>query len=132
MARTTPELVRGVIEVNDEIDLDPFISASNKLVTARCSDAGYDTDLLQEIETWLAAHFYAIRDPRTTFEGVGAAQLSYESKVDIGLKVTRYGQQAMRLDYAGGLASLDNTLNKITTNLTERKRITWLGSSNGS
>lgn len=117
MPRTTAPQVKGIIETDATIivvdaDLDPFIEVANELVTEKCTgDAGpdpaYTATRLELIERWLAAHFYAIRDPRTTNEKAGPVGAAYESKVDLGLDLTRYGQQAKILDTNGGLATLD-------------------------
>lgn len=130
MARTTPLLVAGVIEVDlDEIpDLTPFIDVANELVTEVCengpADPAYSLARLTYIETWLAAHFYAIRDPRTAIEGVGTLRTHYMHKVDLMLKQTTYGQQAMLLDTAGGLAALSNSMNDIKG---ARSGVYWVG-----
>ena len=107
MARTTPELVAGIIEVDTAIDLSPFILPANELVTELCVPAGYSDERLELIERWLSAHFYAIRDPRPVTERAGSVWFTAQSKVDLFLSVTHYGQQAMMLDTAGGLANLN-------------------------
>jgi hypothetical protein len=108
--RTTAALVAAIIEVDPSIDLDPFIFTASELVTEVCAIAGYTVERLELIERWLSAHFYAIRDPRTTNEKAGSVGASYESKVDLNLALTRYGQQAMLLDTQGGLAALNKSL----------------------
>lgn len=108
MARTDATKVGKVIEVDPTItDLTPFIDAANELVTELCEPEGYSEPRLTMIETWLAAHFYAVRDPRSTNEAAGSVSAAFESKVDLALNITRYGQQAMLLDTAGALASLN-------------------------
>jgi hypothetical protein len=87
--------------------LSPFIEAANQLVTDCCDGAGYASAKLELIERWLAAHFYAIRDPRVADERAGAVSASYMHRVGLHLAQTTYGQQAMLLDTAGGLALLN-------------------------
>lgn len=130
--RTTPDLVKGVIEVDEDSvsDLTPFIIDANLLVNQVCLESGYEEDHLTRIETWLAAHLYAIRDPRTTQETTGPISDMFQSKVDLGFDVTHYGQQAMRLDTDGNLAALNNSVKVVTVPLpvqNRKKRITWLG-----
>ena len=105
--RTTAEEIGKIIDLDETIsDLDPFINAANELVNEYCAVIStYTETRLTLIETWLAAHFYAIRDPRAASESVGVGA-SYQYKVDLNLSVTTYGQQAMLLDTAGGLAAL--------------------------
>lgn len=107
MARTTSALVEGIIEVDEDIDLTPFISIANELVTECCADAGYGDSRLVLIETWLAAHCYTIRDMRAESEKAADVTEKKQSKVDLGFDTSHYGQMAMRLDTAGGLAALN-------------------------
>lgn len=129
MPRTTSDLVKGICEVDVSIDLTPFITAANALVTEACVPAGYDANRLELIETWLAAHFYSIRDPRTIMEKAGEVFEQYENKVALGLNITRYGQQAMLLDTSHALAALSN-INQKALLTGKRKAILWLGKKN--
>lgn len=121
MARTTQQLVAATLtpaemdEVTD--DLIPFIEAANILVTRVCSfqknkdgSLYYDSAGLEIIERWLACHFYKIPNPSDLRRKVSEnAENVIESKVDLGLDVTRFGQQAKLLDTAGGLSRADET-----------------------
>jgi len=118
--RTTSGQVAEIIEVDVTIGLTPFMSVANELVTEVCSDAGYTDERLELIERWLSAHFYTNRDPRAVSEHAGPVGATYQSAVDLNLNTSHYGQTAMLLDTAGGLAGLNK----------QRKRIgsvTWLG-----
>lgn len=127
--RTDATLIGGVIEVDEGDLLDPFISAANELVTEACGDAGYSVDRLLMIETWLAAHFYSILRPRETGVRTGPVDVRYEQGMrqnqELGLKYTKYGQQAMILDTAGGLATIDNRIQRGGGKL----GVFWLGTS---
>lgn len=132
--RTTNELVEGVISVDDSISLTPFIAAASALVDRvkkvavdnalllpeESTDPDRDT-LLQQIETWLAAHFYAMRKPRPTSETAGPVQASYQSKVDLNLYLSHYGQMAIVLDTTGTLKALSKGQ--------VQSSVTWLGKS---
>tara|TARA_Y100000310_G_C20273391_1_gene619112 strand:- start:45 stop:449 length:405 start_codon:yes stop_codon:yes gene_type:complete len=117
MARTNATNIKAIIEVDTTIiaadsDLDPFISTANELVTEICTgtnapDPVYSATRLELIERWLAAHFYAIRDPRAKSEKAGSVGVAYRGKTDLNLSLTHYGQQAMMIDTNGGLARLD-------------------------
>lgn len=132
MARTTAALVAKIIEVDSSIivtpdtDFAPFIEWANAIITDVCVPLGYDDERLALIEKWLSAHAYAIRDPRITSEaaGKGAVSASYESKVDLNLNLTRYGQSAMVLDTKGGLASLQQ---KLLKGISIQPSITFIG-----
>jgi len=110
--RTTFTEVAKIIEVDATIstDLVPFIEAASHLVTKVCTNTGYDATDLEIIERWLAAHFYAIRDPRYLVERAGSVLAEYQNRVDLGLDVTTYGQQAMRLAYYGELGRLNDKI----------------------
>lgn len=123
--RTTAALVKGIIEVDEDTipDLDPFILTANELVTECCGSAGYTATRLELIERWLASHFYAIRDPRLAAETAGVSA-RYQHKVGLIFSVTTYGQQAMTLDTAGGLAALSK---RTEEGKAKSVGITWLG-----
>lgn len=119
--RTTSVLVGGIIEVDASIDLTPFITIANALVTEVCDDSSYTEERLELIERWLAAHFYTIRDPRPTSEKAGPVSVNYQSAVDLRLATSHYGQTAMMLDTAGGLALLNKSPAKRAVS------VSWLG-----
>lgn len=123
--RTTDEKVKEIIEVDTSISLTPFISIANDLVTECCTNltVDYTVAYLVKIETWLAAHFYSIRDMRTESERAGPVSEKFQSKVDVGFSTSHYGQAAMRLDYKGGLAGLDRKIRKGV----RVPSMTWLG-----
>ena len=125
--RTTETDVEDIIEVDEAIDLTPFIEVASALVDTHCEakNAAYTDDELELIERWLSAHFYAIRDPRALVEDLGRISTTIESKVHLGLNVTRYGQMAMIIDWYGGLAALNETMIKGGGN--RNVAITWLG-----
>jgi hypothetical protein len=124
--RTTDDLVEAIIEVDSSIVLTPFIAAANAIVTQCCSNlsVNYSTEELQQIETWLSAHMYTVRDGRAFREKAGSVSEELQSKVALGFSTSHYGQTAMRLDYYGGLAALDAS---ILRGRTKAPSVTWLG-----
>lgn len=133
MARTTAELVGGVIEVdsNAVASLAPFIAAASALVTRVCEPkydltSQDDIDALTLVETWLAAHFYAIRDNRVASEGVGSVHASYQHRLGLILAVTMHGQMAMSLDTSGALAAYSKQLEQ---GKNQTVGVSWLGTS---
>ena len=137
MPRTTEEDVQAICEVEEDVDLTPYIEMANELVTEVCEPVLRDglpfhsEARLTKIETLIAAHFYrCLWDQATTQEGVGSLQTSFEGKVDLRLQVTKYCQQAMVMDTSGALAALNNSLGSAMTDLPgagRRIRVTWLG-----
>jgi len=128
MARVTADEVGAIIDIIDDgddgTDIEPFISTASSLVDEVCVPAGYDDNRLNLIELWLAAHFYAVKDPRFQSQGIGGASGSYQGQTGMQLESTTYGQQAMILDTKGGLALLNHA-----TQSGKRGSvgITWLG-----
>lgn len=122
--RATQETMAAVIELDTTITVTPFIAIANKLVDECCLDADYTDEKLQEIETWLAVHFYCVRDPRTTSEGAGGVSASYQGVTGMYLEASTYGQAAMLLDTDGGLAALNQQARKGRSPVIGA---TWLG-----
>lgn len=112
--RTDANTVKSVIEVFDAsiTDLTPFIAAAHILVDKCCLNSGYDDETLKWIETWLAAHFVAIRDPRVRSESAELSQSFDNPDLGAMLMGTSAGQQALVLDTAGNLARLSKQLEK--------------------
>lgn len=115
MARTTPELVKGIVEVDETAwpDISPFIDTANHLVTEVCGSAGYSDSRMELIERWLAAHFYRIADPMLSLETIDVLGARFQFKLGLRLQVTTYGQQVMFLDTKGGFAALNNSAEKL-------------------
>ena len=106
-ARATEAMVKQIIDTDltDE-QVTPFLAVANKMVTDLLSGESYSTEMLLEIERWLAAHFVSVRDPQVTQEKIGDVQATYEGKTGMGLKSTRYGQQAIEIEHHGILAQV--------------------------
>lgn len=112
MARVTAADIQEILDVSSDVltatpDLTPYITAANLLVTDLLGSSSLSDDTLKEIERWLAAHFVAIRDPRTASEKAGSVGESYQYKLGLRLEVTTYGQQAIALDTTGTLADVN-------------------------
>lgn len=111
MIRTSKPAVDKIIELDETInsgDIDFAMEAANALVDSVCLESGYSDALLELIERWLSAHFYAIRDPRAEKESADDVDVTYQGETKTGLEHTSYGQQAMTLDYKGNLAAVNN------------------------
>ncbi len=135
MAYTTFAQVEKIIEIDSNITTDAaeFIETANHLVvrlglpTATDSSGAvyHDATSLELVERWLTAHFYAVRDPRVVREAAGSVSAQYESKVDLYLENTRYGQQALLVDHSGKLSDWNTEMKD------DKKRssggVNWLG-----
>ena len=126
--RTTSSAVEGIIEVDSNISLTPFIETASAIVDDCCSDVDdYDATRLELIERWLAAHFYTTRDPRAKTEKAGSVGQENQSIVALGFDNSHYGQGAMRLDSNGGLAKLNE---RIKAGKSGAISVTYLGTEN--
>lgn len=121
-ARTTQAAVVGILVANYDAkkkpSLLPFIQAASDVVdqvkklslgkSRVISRGGLTTTTLQNIETWLAAHFYCINDPlyisRSTQGATGAFQ---RAAAKDGFSSTDYGKQALSIDWSGCLRNID-------------------------
>jgi len=112
MPRTDSDQIAAICEVDSSISLTPFITVANELVTEVCGEVGYTDDRLTQIETWLAAHFYCVRDPRAMSESVSGVSESKQMFTGPNLQATMYGQTAMALDTNGGLSRLSGNIQK--------------------
>ena len=106
MARVTSSDVAAICELDATIPVDPFIAVATLLVDEELAIKNVlSAARLKEIERYLAAHFYCVRDPRAQSESAGVSQ-SYEGSASDGLKRTRFGQQAIILDTTGRLNTM--------------------------
>lgn len=126
--RTSEAAVEAIIETDATISLTPFIEVANALVTECCADVDdYDATRLELIERWLSAHMYTVRDMRAESEKAGSVAEKKQSKVDIGFDTSHYGQTAMRVDTAGGLAALNIRIKK---GIASTVQVNWMGTEN--
>jgi hypothetical protein len=126
--RTTEDLVRGIIDTQAGKDLTPFIAIANQLTTDVCGASGYTDGFvgskMELIERWLSAHFYTVFDNQLTHAKAGTVTVGYQTKIDLGLKTSMYGQQALILDTDLNLAALENLAQ---TKRRVRLRMIWMG-----
>ncbi len=108
-ARVSVSDVKAIFDT-DLIDseISVAITMANTLISAHgLAAAGVTEAVLTEIERLLAAHFCALKDPRTSKEAIsGEVSASYQGQTKTGLKSTFYGQNAILLDYSGILATI--------------------------
>lgn len=116
MPRTTNAQVRKLIDdvfIPCDFDFSPFVETANILVTAVCvnTKSNYSNTVLEIIERWLSGHFAFIRLGQIQSETIGRAITGYATKIGFNLAQTKYGQQAMTLDYLGNLAKVNAQTN---------------------
>ena len=104
MARVTDYEVKEILDT--DIDTTPFITAANLIVTDILGTSDLNSDLLMEIERWLAAHLASVRDQQPSRERIGDAEIYYRGTSGLGLNATLYGQQVMMLDTTGAMSNI--------------------------
>jgi hypothetical protein len=121
--RTTDAKVRDIIETDIKVSVQPFIDAATALVdyvVTKDSDGILNTALLLQIETYLAAYYYAIKDGQYQSEKNESASATYQTGVSgKGLELNDWGRAAIALDVTGTLAGVSR--GKL------RASATWLG-----
>lgn len=118
--RTTEALVRGIIRVNPNIVLTPFIATANSItnfVATRDSSGLLSAETLELIERWISAHVYSNRHQLYASKVTGRSSAVFQWKTDMYLEGTTYGQTAIMLDVTGTLAGLGK----------KKVSIDWLG-----
>ncbi len=127
MPRTTSgavlDLLQRDYDTRRKPSLNVHIASANAMVTrvAACATAKGKTLTaveLELIERWLAAHKYVCIDQTYAEKTTGDAKAVYHGRTGMGLESSRYGQEAMNLDYSGCLESL---------NKRKTARLVWLG-----
>lgn len=103
MARTNDALVKEVIDVDDTIWSSQFVSIASDMVADRLEGKGISEAILTHIETYLAAHFYALRDPQYESKRTDRAQAKFQGRTGMGLDGTWWGRAAKDLDPTGSL-----------------------------
>ncbi len=110
MARTSEDTVRDVIITDPDLPIQHHIDNAGVVVddiVTTASDLGITitTAKLKLIETYLAAHFYALVDLQPMEEQTGRGRIVYEGKTGKYFELTRPGQMAIALDPTNTLSS---------------------------
>lgn len=101
--------VKAIIDTSR--DTTPFINTADLIVTEQLASSDLSAARLKLIELYLAAHFVAITEEKGALKStkMGDSEDTFGVNVGFGLKLTRYGQQAISLDPSGVLSSLSST-----------------------
>ena len=127
--RTTGDAVKAILldqyDLSGNPSLTAFILTANVLVD-RIDDlaASCTTDsMLERVECFLAAHFYAHADQLVANKSTEGASGSFQGQTGMYFSSTQYGQSAMTLDCTGLLAQLEQQ----AKNGRQRAGAVWLG-----
>lgn len=115
MARTGSSAVQAVLrpatvggDYDGSTDLSPYIATATVMVDRVASCATVKGKALSDaelelIERWLAAHLYAMADQTYTSKTTQGASGSFGGQLGMSLEATKYGQNALAVDYSGCL-----------------------------
>ena len=132
MARTTETAVKDVLlsdygPKSDGTDpsLVPFIQSASVMVDRAAAAAAAKGETLTStelelIERWLSAHFYVMSDQTYANKQTGGAGGTFHGRTGMRLEASKYGQNAMLLDYSG-------TLESLSTQGRKKVQMIWLG-----
>lgn len=124
MSRCSPDDVRDVIKVLDGTDPASHIRAASAIVDViedQDTSSLLNAELLQQIETYLAAHLYQIKYPQVRSQSIGRASEQYiRAEAGTGFSSSDWGQHAIALDRTGTLNSMDQDSGTVP-------EIAWLG-----
>jgi len=131
MSRTNDDAIRDIIDVDTDkplVSMSAFIRAAATLVdkiSSNDSASLLSAPDLREIETWLAAHFYAHKDMQYSSSKAGEAFSSFQTGArERGpLNMTMWGKTAMILDVTGYLSVLNQDAIRGKSKIT----LEWLG-----
>jgi hypothetical protein len=106
--RTSGDLVKAIFDTDyTAAQLAPFVRTANIVVNTHLTGKGLSSDVLKEVETYLAAHFATLDDPRVKTEKIGNEySATYQGETGMGFSSSHYGQMALMLDSSNSLASL--------------------------
>lgn len=106
--RVTATDVKQILDDStlEDAIVNTYITGANALVNAALGTG--TTDLLKEIERWMAAHMIAVTRERLAYkEAAGSAMITYVGEFKGGLDSSPYGQMVKTLDTTGAMAALD-------------------------
>lgn len=112
--RTDSTSVQGVLmdDYGSGKDLTGFILTASRIIdrVATCaSNKGktLDSEELELLERWLAAHLYCQSDQPYSSKSTSRASGSFQGQTGMMLDSTKYGQTAKLLDSSGCLTTLE-------------------------
>jgi len=128
MSRAGEDDVRAIIQNDTTIPLASFINAASSLVdhvNTQDTEGLLTTNALKNIEAYLAAHFYALKDQQYSEKKTGDASAKFQvGKAGEGpLEQNDWGRTAMLLDITGTLSKLNDQAKKGGST----PQMVWLG-----
>lgn len=106
--RTTEDEVRAVLDTDPTINVQSYISNASVIVDdiatrATTMSLTVTSARFKLIETYLAAHLYALFDPQYQEKETGKASATFQGHTGKGYELTWWGQMAISFDPTGML-----------------------------
>jgi hypothetical protein len=114
--------VESIVEIDEDVDISEYIDSALMLVVGLAQPAEYSQVEMERLHAWLAAHFYEVNYQRSFEKEIGRARDKPETKVDLGLNLTRPGQQVLVLDYKKAFTAVAEDGTQL-----RRPRVFWAG-----
>jgi hypothetical protein len=111
--RTNPDLVRAAIKVDSNIDVTAYIRTATKLVdyiAGRDRVGLLTTELAQELETYLACYFLALKHQQYANKHTGDASAQFQTgqRGKGRFEANDWGLAALAIDVTGELNKLNS------------------------
>ena len=124
---TSETEVQSILGSTDTPDMTTQLATARELVDSVLVGKGLSDNLLRLIEANLTAHYIAITDQKFNVksEKVGDNQTGFSGGggvLEDGLRQTRFGKQAISLDYTNTLARLGNQNPFVFKSISRKKR----------
>lgn len=116
--------VGKIIKVRAGADLSEDVQSALMLIEGLAVPAGYTQSELEVLHVWLTAHLYEVNVQRKFEQKIGKTMEKPETKVDLGLNLTRPGQQVLMFDYKKAFSILVTPLDEVPL---RRVRVAWVG-----
>lgn len=116
--------VAKIIKVRAGADLSEDVLSALMLIEGLAVPAGYTQSEMETLHVWLTAHLYEVNVQRKFEQRIGKTMEKPETKVDLGLNLTRPGQQVLMLDYKKAFAQTVTPIDQIPL---RRVRVVWAG-----
>ena len=91
--RVTQEEVRDLVPNSTDINMEPFIETANAIVdkvSSNDTNSVMNATDLKNLEMWLAAHFYAVRDSQYQSKSTGRSSGQFQGQTGMALDLTHW------------------------------------------
>jgi hypothetical protein len=112
VARTTDAEIKELVDTDKDVGW--AVEAATVLVDEHLVGIGISDSMLQRIELFIGAHLAELASAGAGIirESTGVSSTTWANIYGEGFRATRWGQQALALDFTGTLVGLTSTKHK--------------------